>query len=152
MAKNTLIREKAVEILRTVKVNNAPYLKSVKAFEQEPDNLPGLRYVYRPHSQGSLSTPALFGGATETGVWEFTYSWLWEFFVPIGKGIHKALEEYEEFDVAMGIAFMENPTLDGLVPMGVSIEGRQDPSLETGKDRRYLLVQYDFRATAEEGQ
>jgi hypothetical protein len=152
MAKNTLIRERAIDILRTVKVNNSPYLKSIKPFEQEPDNLPAMRYVYLPHSQGQLSTSGLFGGESETGVWDFNYSWLWEFFVPVSKGISTALEEYEEFDVNMGLAFMDNPSLGGLVPLGVSIEGRQEPSLQTEKNRRYLLVQYNFRATAEEGQ
>jgi hypothetical protein len=63
-----------------------------------------------------------------------------------------AQEEFEEFDVNMGLAFMQNPTLGDLVPLGVNIEGRQDPVLFDEQNRRYLLVQYTFMASAEEGE
>jgi hypothetical protein len=152
MTKNKLIKQRFVDILKTVEVGGRPYLKSIRPFEKEPKNLPALRFTYRPHSQGQLSTSGLFGGVTETGVWNFDYSWVWELFIPISGGMDVAQEEFEEFDVNMGLAFMQNPTLGDLVPLGVNIEGRQDPVLFDEQNRRYLLVQYTFMASAEEGE
>ena len=151
MAKNIEIREAFIERLKTVEVDGKAFLKSVSQWEREPENFPALRYLYRPHGQGQYSTAGILDIALgqETGVHRFTYSWLWELFVPINAGEQVALERYEEFDVNMGITFARDSHLGGLVDE-LSITPRQDPALNAEKNARYVLVQYDFATIAEE--
>jgi len=142
-----VIQDRFRALLMGIEVNNRQYLREVIPWQPEPRAYPCIMYTYRPHDQVTGQGARALG--LETGVPEFTYSWVWEYFGGLQAGEGAAQESFLRFDFELARALHEDPILGGAC-YGTSLRPRTDPGFRLDQNNRYFYVPMEFSATAEE--